>query len=186
MRDRELNHSHFGGEGLSESNDGRVIQETDVDLLASLQEETDSRVILYAMYGRDSGYDYVMIKSPDTDIFFILLHYALQFEQGTILFDTWTGNNKRIIDMTEIARGYTQDFCTALMSLHAFTGYDTTSAYKGMGKILQKTLKYVTVLLELGDNWEIPDQLYGDLAAFTCALHDHPQFINISDLRLFI
>ena len=57
-----------------ESNDGRVIQKTEVDSLASAQEETDSRIILYTMYGRDNGYDYVRIKSPDTDILFILLH----------------------------------------------------------------------------------------------------------------
>ena len=33
--------------------------------------------IWQSMYGRDKGYEYIHIKSPEIDIFFILLHYAL-------------------------------------------------------------------------------------------------------------
>jgi hypothetical protein len=33
------------------------------------------------------------------DIFFILLHYALELQGVTILFDTGTGNKKRLIDI---------------------------------------------------------------------------------------
>jgi hypothetical protein len=39
------------------------------------------------------------IRSPDTDIFFILLHYAFELQGVTILFDTGTGNKKRLIDI---------------------------------------------------------------------------------------
>jgi len=63
---------------------------------------------------------YVMImmmttsESPDSDVFFILLHYALTLKDAT-----GTGNKQRLINITELAEDYTQSHCTALMCLHA-------------------------------------------------------------------
>ena len=36
--------------------------------LLSNQEETDSRVILYCMYGAEQDYDHVRVRTPDSDI----------------------------------------------------------------------------------------------------------------------
>jgi hypothetical protein len=35
----------------------------------------------------------------------------------TILFDTGTGNKKRLIDITKLAQQYQQELCTALLGL---------------------------------------------------------------------
>ena len=54
-------------------------QHTIVQELTSLysnQEETGSRVVLYCKYTHEHGYEHVRGHSPDTDIFFILLHHA--------------------------------------------------------------------------------------------------------------
>jgi ornithine cyclodeaminase/alanine dehydrogenase-like protein (mu-crystallin family) len=67
----------------------------------------------------------------------ILLHYALELQGVIILFDTETGNKKRLIDITKLAQQYQQELCTALLGLHAFTRCDTTSAFKGIGAIQQ-------------------------------------------------
>ena len=80
------------------------------------------------------------IKSPDTDIFFILLRYAEEFGDTTVLFDTGKRNQKRLIDISSLAKGLTQKYCTALLALHAFTGSDTTSAFKCKGKLKPITL----------------------------------------------
>ena len=66
------------------------------------------------MYGKEKGYQYIRIKSPDSDVFFILLHYALTLKEVVILFDTGTGNKQRLINITELAEDYTQSHCTAL------------------------------------------------------------------------
>lgn len=171
--------------------DNGHVNSTKIENLKSTQEETDSRVILYAMYGKDNGYDYARIKSPDSDIFFIALHYALQLENATVLFDTGTGNKKRLIDISEIARGYTQDYCTALLTLHAFTGCDSTSSFKGLGKVkaiklMQKMPKYVPVLARVGDEWEVSEETICELESFTCAMYGHSRFTNINELRLFM
>ena len=79
-------------------------------------------------------------KSPDTDIFFILLRYAEEFGDTTVLFDTGKRNQKRLIDISFQAKGLSQKYCAALLVLHAFTGSDITSAFKRKRKLNPITL----------------------------------------------
>jgi hypothetical protein len=83
------------------SYDGTSVCRTEIKSIESTQEETDSRVVLYCFYGKQQGYRNIRIRSPDTDIFFILLHYALELQGVIILFDTGSGNKKRLIDITK-------------------------------------------------------------------------------------
>ncbi len=172
---------------LLQTDDGRITKKTEICPLFSTQEETDTRVILYCKYAQDQGYDYARIRTPDSDIFFILLHYVASFNI-TILFDTGSGNNKRLINVTELADGLTPEYCTALLALHAFTHCDTTSAFKGIGKIkpikvLQKLPKFQPILAELGREWEITEELFVGLEEFTCAIYGRPRFKSIDKLR---
>ena len=120
---------------LLSSEDGKNTEVTEIQELSSSQEETDSRVILYCRYGKNIGYKYIRVKSPDTGLFLILLHYAQSFTETTILYETGKGNKKRLINMNNIAETFSQEECSALLGLHAFTGCDTCSAFKGIGKI---------------------------------------------------
>jgi 5'-3' exonuclease len=75
----------------------------------------------------------------------------LELQGVTILFDTETGNKKRLIDITKLAQQYQQELCTALLGLHAFTRCDTMSAFKGIGKVkaiktLQKSPQFQSAL----------------------------------------
>ena len=113
-------------------------------------------MILYCRYGKNIGYKYIRVKSPDTDLFFILLHYSQSFTETTILYETGKGNKKRLINMNNIAETFSQEECSALLGLHAFTGCDTCIAFKGIGKIkpikvLQKNAKFNDMLARLGD-----------------------------------
>ena len=74
------------------SDDCASVKMTEVPELQSSQDETDARVDIYCNYAADNGYDYVKVRSPDSDIFFILLYYAADLGI-MILFDT--GNMKR-------------------------------------------------------------------------------------------
>ena len=120
LKDR---HIIFVSEGKAyrlSSPDGLHTQTVVIDPLTSTQEETDTRVILYCHYAIQNGYHYIRVKSPNTDIFFILLYYALQMKQATIVFDTGKGNKKRLINITALAEEMTQLYCSALLGLHAF------------------------------------------------------------------
>ena len=69
-----------------------------------------------------------------------------------------------------------EDVCKALIGLHAFTGCDTVSAFAGKGKAkafqLLKSEDYVRVAFnQLGQTWELPQDLFTELEKFTCQLY---------------
>lgn len=157
-----------------ETNGGKVTA-LEIPSLSSTQEETDTRVILYCSYAHEQGYRYVRIRSPDTDIFFILLYYASSLKVQ-LLFDTGTGNKRRLIDITHLSNEFTSNYRAALLGLHAYTRCDTTSSFKGIGKvkplkILQKKTKYQEVFKCLGESWKITDDLFLAIEEFTCIMY---------------
>ena len=119
-----------------------------------------------------------------------MLHYAASMDDIHILFDTGTGNKQLLIDVTKIAADFGQEKCTALMALHAFTGCDSTSAFKGIGKVnpvklMMRLQRYIPVLDKLGDTWEISEELSNDLNSFTCSIYSKSSNISsINELRL--
>lgn len=188
LKDRKVILICEGEAFLLQSTDGQTTTKTPVERIKSTQEETDSRVALYCAYAERNGYRFVRVKSPDSDVFFILLHFALQVKETVILFDTGTGNKQRLINVTDIARRYGQQYCTAFLSLHAYTGCDTTSAFKGIGKVkpikvLLQNPTFVEALARIGDTWDTPEEVKDDLDAFTCLLYGRHRFTSVDDVR---
>ena len=106
----------------------------------------------------------------------------------TILFDTGTGSKKRLIDITKLAQQYQQELCTALLGLHAFTSCDTTSAFKGIGKVkpiktLQNSPQFQSALAQNGDSWQISEDLSLQMEAFTCLLYGGKEVSCVNDFR---
>jgi hypothetical protein len=161
--------------------------------LDSTQEETDSRIVLYCMYGKQQGYQNIMVKSPDSDIFFILLHHIHRLEgpELNIFFDTGSGVNRKIVNITEYSTAHTPQTRAALLGLHAFSGCDTASAFKGKGKIrpikiLERMPRFTEALETLGNCWDIPEDLIDELEALTCVLYSKPRFKSVDALRYFL
>ena len=102
--------------------------------LVSNQEETDTRVVLYLNYAVKLGYKSAEVRTPDTDIFFILLHYAHSIPL-TIYLDTGTGKHRQIVNVSEMSESKGADHCTTMLGLYVFTGEDVTSAFKGKRKV---------------------------------------------------
>ena len=82
---------------LYTSLDGNNTGRTMVGGLKSTQEETDKRVILYCLYAQDQGYKIVHVRTTDSDIFFILLHYIDRLAGITVLFDTGIRKHGKLI-----------------------------------------------------------------------------------------
>ena len=99
--------------------------------LESTQEETDSKVILYCHYAKEKGFKSVRVRSPDSDIFFILLKHAHELQGIDILFETGKGNKKRLINVGKLAQVLSPLLYDAFLGVHAFTGCDSTSAFRG-------------------------------------------------------
>ena len=83
------------------SDDSVTVKMTEVpEAAVPSQEEKDTRVVLYCNYAADNDNDYVKVRSPDSDIFFILLYYAADLGIR-ILFGS--GNIRRLLDITKLA-----------------------------------------------------------------------------------
>lgn len=75
-----------------------------------------------------------MVRTPDTDIFFILLHHA-QSIPLSIYLDIGTGKHCQIVNVSELAESKGADYCTTIFGLYVFTGEDVTSTFKPKGKV---------------------------------------------------
>ena len=110
---------------------------------------------------------------------------------ASLLFDIGSGNKRRLLDIKKIADNYGQVQCEALLSLHAFTGSDATSSFRGVGKvkpmkILLKDKKYISVFASLGNIWQEREELDRELEDFTCTIFGYSRIKSVDLLRYTI
>jgi len=122
------------------------------------------------------------VRSLDTDVFILLLHFTSSLEQ-TVLFNTGTEDRRRLIDVKQVAGRLGP-------ALHSFTGCDTTSTFVRKGKLVPlKTLKrnkdFIDVFLKLGRSPEIEEQTYEKLEHFVCIMYNKRAPTRMRTFRLW-
>ena len=135
--------------------------------LNSSQEEADTYIILHALNMNNQFKDKnvmgrIVIKSPDTDVLVLLVHYfsrmsntsELWFQTGTI---TALKDGRRYIPVHDLCKSLSAVLCRILPAAHALTGCDTTSAMYGIGKksvykLLKESPDEFKDLCKLGDS----------------------------------
>jgi hypothetical protein len=127
----------------------------------------------------------MIVRSPDTDVFILLLHYTLDLTQS-ILFDTGVGNKRRLIDVKKVVEHEGKEICQALPALHAFTGCDTTSACVKKGKLmplnsLTQCPNFLDVFLSLRRSVEVSDNIYEKLEHFVCIHYDQKSLCDMTN-----
>ena len=116
------------------SQDGMETITDELEELKSTQEEADTRIVLHCLHSaEESRANDIIIRSPDTDVFVLVLHFTQNIEQR-VLFYTGVGNRRRLIDIHLVINETGEDLCSALPALHAFRGCDSTSAFVRKGK----------------------------------------------------
>ena len=145
--------------------------------LFSKQEETDTRIIIYLEYAVKQGFKTAVVRSPDTDIFFILLYYAHKINL-TVYLDTGFGKHRKLINVSAIASSFGNEYCDALLGFYVYTGEDCTSAFKGKGKVgplkkLQKNPRFLKTFQNLGVDWNVKPDLHKELEEFTCLMYGY-------------
>ena len=85
-------------------------------------------------------------------------------------------NRTRYIDIGKLANSLGDEVCLSLIGLHAFTGSDTVSAFTGRGKLaalklLKKNDKHKEIFKQLGESWNVPQDLFDNLEAFVCQIY---------------
>jgi len=117
---------------------------SDCSDLYSSHEEADTRIILHAlhadkMFGLKGTKGRIIIKSPDTDVLILAVHFfptfqhtqELWFQTGSV---TNTRDLRRFIPVHDICNTLNHVMCKVLPAAHALTGCDTTSSFFGIGK----------------------------------------------------
>ena len=82
-----------------------------------------------------TGFNYDVVRTPDTDIFFIIMHYAHTIKL-TIYLDTGMDKHRKFVDVFVIAKSLGRDYCDALLRVYVFIGEDCISAFKVKGKVV--------------------------------------------------
>jgi hypothetical protein len=85
---------------------------------ATMKKQT--RLLLHAKQASRT-HDHVVIRSPDTDVFILLLGHKLAIPTA-LYFDTGIGNQRRILDVGKVHLTLGSELCDALIGFHAFTG----------------------------------------------------------------
>lgn len=172
------------------SMDGLTVDASPVPELSSNQEEADTRIILHCLYSsQQMPTDVaVVVRSPDTDVFILLMAYSFEIQQP-LMFDTGGGNNRRLLDVHKHAAALGHDVACALPAFHAFTGSDCTSAFvrkgkKGPLKLLRNNHNAVQAFLEVGTQANsVSESAALELEKFVCAMYGKPTFSNTDKVR---
>ena len=85
------------------------VEVTEIHALQSDQEETDSWVVLYLHNAVKLGFKSAVVRTPDTDIFFILLHHTDTINL-IIYLDTGMGRHRQLVNVTELATSLGQPY----------------------------------------------------------------------------
>ena len=101
-------------------------------------EEADTRILHHVKHALSQNMTFIQILSNDTDVVIIALgvYHMLRsdFIFDDIVFEYSMGKNHRKISIKNLAESLGQTRAQALVFFHAFTGCDTTSAFKSIGK----------------------------------------------------
>ena len=78
----------------------------------SAQEEADTRIILHFHHASNDIKEdaSLIIRSPNTDALIILIHFVDAVQQP-VLFDTGTGNKRRLIDVKVLLNEHGPEQC---------------------------------------------------------------------------
>uniref|UniRef100_A0A1X7T7W9 Tesmin/TSO1-like CXC domain-containing protein n=1 Tax=Amphimedon queenslandica TaxID=400682 RepID=A0A1X7T7W9_AMPQE len=103
-------------------------------LAPSDHEEADTRIILHLSDAINKGFNKILIRTVDTDVFVLLLAAAAKMKIEKLWIAFGTGKNFRYIPVHDIVTSIGAVKCRALPMFHAYTGCDTVSSFSTRGK----------------------------------------------------
>ena len=97
-------------------------------------EEADSRIFVHLADAVHAGLTKVLIRTVDTDVVVLAVSVVHQVDIEELWIWFGTGKNTRFIPAHEIPRSLGIERSKCLVVFHAFSGCDTVSHFKGIGK----------------------------------------------------
>lgn len=168
-------------------------QNLQLEELASNHYEADTRIILHVL-SEAKQYKKILVRSVDTDILLLLLHYyttSSTLNMCKLFIELGRSNTKRYISITDLSKKLGRNVCTSLLSMHALTGCDTTSAFYKIGKrtAFDILIKYIEAFKQLSTITTVTEEYAFEIASeFIIKLYK-PKKTNIrtlNELRLYL
>jgi hypothetical protein len=101
-------------------------------------EEADTRMVVHVCHAVSEGASLVQVRTVDTDVVVILvglLHRFLLVNSQVVIHVAFgTGRNYVVLNVNSVWHHLGELKSKCLPVFHAFTGCDTTSAFRGKGK----------------------------------------------------
>lgn len=156
-----------------------------INAVANLQcdhEEADTRMFLHATHAAQHC-DNVVLHSPDTDVLVIAIGCAHNVDARLYIC-----HSNEIISVSEIVQCFGQPASAAMIGLHAFSGCDSVSAFRGKGKkrmltLLEKSDLYASAFSRLGSTWNVPQESAKLIEKLTCELYGQKNISDLNELR---
>jgi hypothetical protein len=101
-------------------------------------EEADTRILVHLIHALEQGAKFIQVRTVDTDIVIILIgkfhEISSSFPVQDISVAFGKGKDFRYYSIKQICDHLGEPISQGLLFFHAFTGSDTTSAFRGKGK----------------------------------------------------
>ena len=122
----------------------------------------------------------MLVISRDTDVLLLLVHSMLT-KPVEVWMISGTAKTRKCYPVHEASQRLTQSVKTNLLSFHALTGYDTTSAVFGYGKksCWKTFLNQPLLVADIGRDGEL-----APIEQFVCHLYGRPEQSSVDQARL--
>ena len=159
-----------------------------VETLCSNQEEADTKLLLHTKHVLDSDdRKLVLVRSPSEDVDIQVLFISTfleESEQKRIYIDLGSGKSRKILHLDSVDMN--SGLKSALTGFHTFAGNDYLSyifrkSKKLCWKALLKSNKFVQMLIELGNEWELKEVPL--LKEYICSLFGKNKKKDVNLLR---
>lgn len=151
------------------------------DDLISNQEEADTTVVLHTLEALRTTDGNVCIRSPSGDTDILVIAIGIITERPRVLIDSGNGDQRRKIWFYSI--DLNENLRKAIIGFHAFSGNDYISAFFRKGKqICWKKMLESDTFIELGDSWDLGDQLQVNIEKYVCYLYSSKKS-NVNEAR---
>lgn len=168
---------------------------TEVLELTCDHEEADTAMILHTYFLSQRNFSHIVINAHDTDVLILLLSCCTKIV-AQLYMRMGQGKNERLVKLSDIygriAKDLpeninSEDFCSALLGFHSFTGCDTISSFYRKGKreplkILKQSSLYVSAFKDLGQFWTVSEGLFDILESFLCEMYGK-RLTDVNTLR---
>ena len=105
------------------------------------QEEANTKIILHYFSQAGCASKGSLVRSPDTDVYLLLLHYSFSIAIK-VCFDTGVRNHRRIIAITDLSYSNGSQYRDALLGHHSFSRCDPMSSFVRKGTVTALKILY--------------------------------------------